>query len=164
MCCSVSFHFFCATMVALELSVVLSFSAFCFSTRRDLMWSKVPCAFSRMLHLPDLSGQIMVLRTIVKSPTFHHTKTIGNSALMELKQPARRAVASNKIINAGQQPSLQTKIRGIDMWHSKILNDVLLAGKSCLVACVPRMSSASHYAWNISICQVVIMIINRMRH
>jgi len=39
------------------------------------------------------------------------------------------------------------------MWHSKILNDVLLAGKSCLVACVPRMSSASHYAWNISICQ-----------
>jgi len=42
------------------------------------------------------------------------------------------------------------------MWHSKILNDVLLAGKSCLVACVPRMSSASHYAWNISICQVVI--------
>jgi len=47
------------------------------------------------------------------------------------------------------------------MWHSKILNDVLLAGKSCLVACVPRMSSASHYAWNISICQVVIMILNQ---
>jgi len=46
------------------------------------------------------------------------------------------------------------------MWHSKILNDVLLAGKSCLVACVPRMSSASHYAWNI--CQVVIMILNRL--